>query len=230
MTLRIQEMPETERPRERLARQGAAALSDSELLGILLRTGIPGKNAVELGRQLLLRHGSLAGLSRCSVKEMAAVKGIGPAKAVQLAAAFGLGSRLSRETVSKSRMDSPELIFEFMGQEMRSLHKESLRVVLLDARFRLMRVEEISLGTINETLAHPREVFRPALVHSAYAVIVVHNHPSGDPSPSAADVAFTRRLKDAAILLQINLEDHVIIGGNEADRRPWYSCKEGGLL
>ena len=230
MTLRIQEMPAAERPRERLASQGAAALSDSELLAILLRTGLPGKNAVELARHLLAQHGSLAGLARCSVKEISAVKGIGLAKAVQLAAAFGLGNRLARETLTKARIDTPELIFDFLGAEMRALRNESLRLLLLDARYRLLRMEEISTGSISESIAHPREIFRPALIYSAFAVVVVHNHPSGDPSPSEADYKITRRLAEAANILQITLLDHVIIGGNETNRKAFYSFKEAGLL
>ena len=223
-------MPAPERPRERLASQGAAELSDSELLAILLRTGIPGKNAVELARELLSQHGSLSGLARCSVKEISAVKGIGFAKAVQLAAAFGLGNRLARETMTKSRIDTPDLVFDFLGAEMRALRNESLRLLLLDTRYRLLRVEEISMGSINESIAHPREIFRPALIYSAFAIIVVHNHPSGDPAPSQADYNLTRRLKEAASILQITLLDHVIIGGNETDRRAFYSFKEAGVL
>ena len=230
MSQKIQEMPAVERPRERLASQGAAALSDSELLGILLRTGIPGKNAVELARELLTKHGSLSGLARCDVKEMSALKGVGLAKAVQLAAAFGLGQRLARETVAKFRIDTPELVFDFLGPEMRALRTESLRLVLLDARHRVLRVEEISSGSLNESTAHPREIFRPAFIHSAFAVILVHNHPSGDAAPSPADVRLTRRLREAAELLQINLLDHIIIGGNEGDRKGYYSFKEAGVL
>lgn len=230
MTLRIQELPAPERPRERLASQGAAALSDGELIAILLRTGIPGKNAVELARQLLSQHGSLSGLSRCSVKEISAVKGIGFAKAVQLAAAFGLGQRLARETLAKTKLDSPDLIYDFLGAEMGALRTESLRLLLLDTRYRLLRIEEISTGSINESIAHPREILRPAIVYSAFAIILVHNHPSGDPTPSAADLKLTRRISEAATLLQINLLDHIIIGGKENEGRGYYSFKESGVL
>src|SRR5450432_2374874 len=125
-SLTIHEMPEQERPREKLSAHGASALSDSELVAILLRTGMRGRNAVDLARELLIKHKSLAGLARCSVKELAATKGIGPAKAVQLAAAFGLGNRLAHETLSKSKIDSPELVYELLGAEMRALDKESL--------------------------------------------------------------------------------------------------------
>ena len=228
--LTIHEMPEQDRPREKLARLGASALSDSELIAILLRTGIHGANAIDVARTLLSRFQSLGGLARCSVEEIASIKGVGPAKAVQLAAAFGLGSRLARESLSKSKIDSPELVYELLGSEMRALNKESLRVILLDTKYHLMRIEEVSLGSLNESIAHPREIFRPALIYSAYAVIIAHNHPSGDPSPSEADHRLTRRLSEAAQLLQISLLDHVIIGSPNGEKPSFYSFKEAGIL
>ncbi len=229
-TLRIHELPASERPREKLAAQGAAALSDTELIAILLRTGMQGANAIDVARQLLIRYQSLSGLARCSVAELSAIKGVGPAKAVQLAAAFGLASRLARETLVRQRLDTPELIHALLGAEMRALSRESLRVVLLDTKFHLMRVEEISQGSLNESLAHPREIFKPALIYSAFAVILVHNHPSGDPAPSSADHQLTRRLQQAAELLQIRLLDHVIIGSNDNGRQPYFSFREAGLV
>jgi DNA repair protein RadC len=228
--LKIREMPQEERPREKLAAHGAAALTDPELIAILLRTGVVGANAVEVGRELLKRYGSLAGLSRCTVDELAKIRGVGFAKAVQLVAAFGLGQRLARETLSKQRIDSPELANELVGAEMRRLHKESLRVILLDTRYHLIRIEEVSIGSVNESIAHPRDVFRPAVVSSAYAVIVVHNHPSGDPSPSQTDHSLTRRLAEAAELLQIKLLDHIIIGAPSEQGAGYFSFKEAGVL
>jgi DNA repair protein RadC len=229
-SVKIHELPSQDRPREKLAALGAAALSDSELIAILLRTGIPGANAIDVARTLLNRFQSLAGLARCSVKEIASIKGVGPAKAVQLAAAFGLGNRLARESLSKKKIDTPELVYDLVGSEMRALRKESVRVILLDTRYHLMRIEEISLGSLNESIAHPREVFRPALIHSAYAVIFVHNHPSGDPTPSESDHRLTRRLAEAAQLLQITLLDHVIIGSPDGDKPSFYSFKQAGIL
>src|SRR6266568_4539942 len=190
--LKIREMPKEERPREKLAALGASALTDPELIAILLRTGVSGANAVEVARKLIAHYGSLGALSRCSVKEIAAIRGIGFAKSAQLVAAFGLGQRLARETLAKQKIDSPELVNELVGSEMRRLRKESLRVILLDTRYHLIRVEEVSIGSVNESIAHPRDVFRPALVSSAYAVIVVHNHPSGDASPRQTDHSLTR--------------------------------------
>ncbi len=228
--LKIREMPQDERPREKLAAHGAAALSDAELIAILLRTGIPGANAIELARKLLKDYSSLSGLSRCSVHDLARRPGIGLAKATQLVAAFGLGQRLARETLSKQKIDSPELVNELVGHEMRQLRKESLRVILLDTRYHFIRAEEVSLGSVNESIAHPRDVFRPAVISSAYSVIVVHNHPSGDASPSQTDHSLTRRLAEAAELLQIKLLDHIIIGAPSEGNPGYFSFKEAGVL
>ena len=191
---------------------------------------MPGANAVEVARQLLKRYGSLSGLSRCTVLEIRSIPGIGEAKAIQLVAAFGLGQRLANERLSRQKLDSPELVYDLVAAEMRALHKESLRVILLDTRYHLLRMEEVSLGSVNESIAHPRDVFRPAVVSSAYAVIVVHNHPSGDPSPSQSDHALTRRLAEAAELLQIKLLDHIVIGAPAEGRLPYFSFKEAGVL
>ena len=229
-TLKIQELPAAERPREKLAALGAGALSDSELIAILLRTGMVGANAIDVARDLLRKYQSLGGLARCTVAELAEIKGVGPAKAVQLAAAFGLATRLAREKLTKQRLDTPELIYALLGTEMRALSRESLRIVLLDTQLQLMRVEEISHGSLNESTAHPREIFRPALIYAAFAIVVVHNHPSGDPAPSHADRQLTIRLAEVARLLQIQLFDHVIIGTGDNGRRPYFSFREMGFL
>ena len=229
-TLKIHELPEQERPREKLAAHGAAALSDSELIAILLRTGIPGANAVDIGRQLILQFGSLAALARASLAELAKTKGVGRTKAVQLAAAFGLASRLAKESLTDIPLDTPARIFELLGAEMRQLGKESLRVVLLDSTLRLLCVEQVSLGSLNECLAHPREILRPAVLHNAFAFILVHNHPSGDPTPSDADRRVTMRMAEAAKMLQINFFDHVILGSPSAERAPYFSFREAGVI
>jgi DNA repair protein RadC len=228
--LKIREMPQDERPREKLLARGADALSNAELIAILLRTGRRGMNVVDVARELIDRYKSFAELSRCSVKELSEIKGIGPAKALELVAAFNLGKRFTQEPVSQQKLDSPELIYKLLGDEMRMLRTESLRVVLLDTRYRLMRVESVSVGSMNESIAHPREIFRPAISYSAYAVIVVHNHPSGDPSPSQTDHSLTRRLAEAAELLQIKLLDHIIIGAPSGTSPGYFSFKEAGVL
>lgn len=229
-SLKIQELPSDERPRERLAAHGPAALSDSELIAILLRTGCVGANAVDVARQLLKEFGNLAGLARATVAELARIKGVGPAKAVQLAAAFGLGSRLAREGSIRQTVESPAQVWDLLGTEMRALQTESLRVILLDSKLKLLRVVEAFRGSINECLAHPREIFRPAVLHSAYAILVVHNHPSGDPAPSSADHRLTIRLREAADLMQIKLIDHIILGSADEGRQPWFSFREAGIL
>ena len=228
--LKIREMPEEERPREKLLARGPDALTNAELIAILLRTGRPGMNVVEVARELLDRYKSFAELSRCSVKELSEIKGIGLAKALELVAAFNLGKRFAQEPLSQQKLDSPELIHKLLGDEMRMLQTESLRVVLLDTRYRLKRVEPVSLGSLNESIAHPREIFRPALTYSAHAVIVVHNHPSGDASPSQTDHSLTRRLAEAAELLQIKLLDHIIIGAPSEGNPGYFSFKEAGVL
>lgn len=227
---RIRELPPQDRPREKLIAAGAAVLSDSELLAVLLRTGRRGANAVDLARELVAKYGSLAAIARCGVAELARHKGVGTVKAAQLAAAFGIGSRLAREVVATAPIDSPELVNTLLGAEMRALAKEELRVLLLDTRFRLLRIEKVSVGSLNESIAHPREIFQPAISHSAYAIIAAHNHPSGDPAPSEADHRLTRRLVEAGRILQINLLDHVIIGAPMGGQPGYFSFKEAGLL
>jgi DNA repair protein RadC len=228
--LKIGEMPEDERPREKLLAHGPDALSNAELIAILLRTGRRGTNVVEVARELLDKYKSFAELSRCSVRELSGIKGIKQAKALELVAAFNLGKRFAQEPMFQQKLDSPELIHKLLGDEMRMLQIESLRVVLLDTRYRLKRVETVSLGSLNESIAHPREIFRPALTYSAYAVIVVHNHPSGDASPSQTDHSLTRRLAEAAELLQIKLLDHIIIGAPSEGNPGYFSFKEAGVL
>jgi len=230
LNLKISEMPAGERPREKLLARGPTALIDPELIAILLGSGLPCANAIEVARQLLEKYKSLTGLSRCNVDELRKIRGIGKAKAMHLVAAFQLGRRLANERLTRQKLDSPELVYELLEAEMRALHKESLRVILLDTRYHHLATEQVSLGSVNESIAHPRDVFRPALVASAYAVIVVHNHPSGDPSPSQSDHSLTRRLAEAAELLQIKLLDHVIIGGPAEGRQPYFSFREAGVL
>lgn len=227
---RIQELREDERPREKLAKHGAATLSEPELIAILLRVGTLGANAIDVARHLLAEFKSLAGLARASVKELSRIRGVGPTKAIQLAAAFELASRLARESTVRLPVETPAQVWSLLGAEMSKLTRESLRVVLLDTKLKLIHVEEVSLGTLNESLAHPREIFHPAIAHKAYGLIVVHNHPSGDPAPSEADRRLTQRLRSAAELLALQLVDHVILGNADGGRVPWFSFREAGML
>ena len=228
---RLQEIPPDERPREKAERHGCETLADAELLAIFIRTGVPGKNALQVARDLLRDCGGFAELARCSPKEIRRLgKGIGPAKSLEMAAAFEIGNRLARGKSIAPLLDTPERVFDAFGKEFMALRQESLRVLLLDTRLRLIRAEEITRGSVSECMAHPREIFRQAMIHSAYAVVVLHNHPSGDPAPSAADIRITRSLREAAALLQINLIDHIILGSPDGGRVPYYSFKEAGHL
>ena len=228
---RLQEIPPDERPREKAERHGCETLADAELLAIFIRTGVPGKNALQVARDLLRDCGGFAELARCTPKEIRRLgKGIGPAKSLEMAAAFEIGKRLAKGKSIAPLLDTPERVFAAFGKEFMALRQESLRVLLLDARLRLIRAEEITRGSVSECMAHPREIFRQAMIHSAYAVVVLHNHPSGDPAPSAADIRITRSLREAAALLQINLIDHIILGSPDGGRVPYYSFKEAGHL
>ena len=221
----------SDRPREKAERLGFGALSDAELLAIFIRTGVPGRNALQVASDLLRDCGGFTELARRTPAEIRRKsKGIGPAKSLEMAAAFEIGKRLARGDGVAPLLDTPARVFEVFGPEMVSLRQESLRVLLLDAKLRLVRAEEIARGSVNECLAHPREIFRHAVVHSAYAVVVLHNHPSGDPSPSAADHRVTKNLLEAARLLQINLLDHIILGSPDGGRTPYFSFREAGLV
>jgi DNA repair protein RadC len=224
-------MPASERPREKADRHGIESLTDAELLAIFIRTGRPGKNALAIASELIHQGGGLIPLSRetaLAIRKKAS--GIGKAKSIELAAAFEIGKRLARNREERPVLDSPDKVFNVFGQEFLQLRRESLRVILLDTKLRLMLVEEVALGSINECVAHPREIFRPAIIHSAYALVLVHNHPSGDPQPSSADRRLTASLREAASLLQINLIDHMILGSPDGGRLPYFSFRDAGLL
>jgi len=228
---RIKDLPEDERPRERIAQKGARTLSDAEILAVFFGTGTKGRSAVDVGRSMIDHFGSLRNLSRASVQELLAIDGVGPAKAAHLAAAFEFGRRLSIEPYSDQSVTSPEDVYELVGPEMQQLTQESVRAILLNHRKKLIHIVEIFRGTANESFANPSEILRPAIGHSASAMILVHNHPSGDPSPSRADHDATRRMQSACSAVGIEFTDHVIVGSrslNEAE--PYFSFREGGLL
>ncbi len=211
--------------------RGPASLSDAELIAIFLRTGIPGKSAITVARELIQSKGSLTGLSRCSAADIVkTTKGIGMAKAAQVVAACELGRRLARGAEERPVLDSAEAIYTTFSPEFHAMNREVIKVALLDTKLRLLRYEQVAQGSLNECVAHPREIFSQAIVHSAYAVILIHNHPSGDPAPSQADHRLTRQLREAAGLLQIQLLDHVIIGSPDGGRIPYFSFREAGCL
>ncbi|HEY8964877.1 MAG TPA: DNA repair protein RadC [Candidatus Methylacidiphilales bacterium] len=231
MSGKILDMPDEERPRERLQAHGPAALKSAELIAILLRTGREGASALRVAEELIERFGGLDGLARAGVGDLAKVKGVGPAKALQLVAAFGLGARFSRNQAgARPVMTAPD-VAALLGDEMRLLDREHVRAVLLDAKNRLLAVEEVSRGLLSEAILHPREVFRGAIARNAAALILVHNHPTGDPKPSLSDRQVTQRLLDASKLVDIPLVDHVILGAAGPDGKTLYfSFKEQGLF
>ncbi len=211
----IKDWPRGERPRERLLLEGAQALSDAELLAILLSTGSPGRGrtALDCARRMLEAHGSLRGLARSSCSELGRIAGIGPAKACRVQAALEVGRRavLERRRLGVSFRGSRD-VFEAYSVRLRDEKQEVFVVMLLDSKSRLLREERTSVGSLDQSLVHPREVFRPAIREAAASVIFVHNHPSGDPCPSREDVRLTERLVDAGRLLGIRVLDHIIIG------------------
>ena len=218
--------PAEDRPRERLYQKGADSLADAELLAIQLGSGLAGRTAVDMARDLLTRYGSLSGLAGCGVAELSVVRGVGPVKAVRLAAAFEITRRLrSRNGHGRVVLGSPEQVFARYGPLMEDLKREVFRVALLDAQNGLLRDVVVSEGTLSASLVHPREVFKPAILESAASLILLHNHPSGDPTPSREDLRLTRQLVECARLLDLAIHDHVIVG-----RGRYVSFAEEGLL
>ena len=230
--LRLKDQPSSERPRERLAALGPDALSQAELIAILLRTGLKGANAVDVGRQLLQKFGTLQSLAQASIIDLQKVRGIGRDKAVTLMAAFALASKMARELQDESPvLDNPDNIVALLRAKNLVKKVETLQVLLLNTRHRLIRVDEISDGTIDTLLVHPREVFKSAIAANAAAIVVAHNHPSGDPSPSEADIKVTRDLIRAGQLLKIDVLDHIIIGRATKDRpKDYASLRELGYF
>jgi DNA repair protein RadC len=208
---RIHDIPENDRPRERLLRLGPQALSDAELLALFINTGTKGENALQIGQRLLQDHKSLRELSRLEPAILSQIKALGPAKTAKLAAAFELGRRAAQEAShTEVILDRPERIYTYIGPEMQALGYDSVRVICTAA---------------------PRDLLRKALIHNAHAFVLIHNHPSGDPTPSDADRRITRRLREAADATGLLLQDHVIIGTpSESRPLPYFSFKEHGML
>ena len=231
-SLRLKDQPVSERPRERLVEHGADALSHAELIAILLRTGLKGANAVEIGRQLLQKFGTLQALAQASVEDLRSVKGIGRDKAVTLMAAFALARKMAEELQRESPvLDNPENVVRLLREKNLVKNVETLQVLLLNTRRRLIRVVEITDGTLDTILVHPREVFKAAIAANAAAVVLAHNHPSGDPTPSEADIKVTRDLIRAGQLLKIEVLDHVIIGRATPERpKDYASLRELGYF
>ncbi|MGA2866638.1 MAG: DNA repair protein RadC [Verrucomicrobiota bacterium] len=231
-SLRLKDQPASERPRERLAAHGPDALSQAELIAILLRTGLKGANALDIGRQLIGKYGSLRSLALASLEELQTVKGIGRDKAVTLAAAFALARKMAEELRDDAPLlDTPEAVANLMREDNRLREVETFQILLLNTRRRLIRVEEVSRGTLDTILVHPRDVFKSAIAANAAAVVLMHNHPSGDPTPSEADIKVTRDLVRAGQLLKIDVLDHVVLGRATQERpRDYVSLRELGYF
>ena len=221
----IKDLPLGERPRERLEHYGAGALSTSELLAILLRTGVAGESVLRLAERLLVRYGGLTGLAQASFAELCQEKGVGPAKVTQIKAALELGRRLLvASPQERPQVKSPADAANLLMLEMGLLEQEHLRVMLLDTRNRVLAVHTVYVGNLNTSVVRVGEIFRQAIKANAAALIVVHNHPSGDPTPSPEDVAVTELIVQAGRLLGIEVLDHLIIG-----QQRFVSLKDRGL-
>jgi DNA repair protein RadC len=228
---RIHDLPEQDRPRERLLRSGPGVLSDAELVGIFINTGLPGENAVQVAQRLLVEQKGLRGLSRCSPAMLKKMKGLGLAKAATLAAAFEIGRRAASEALKELPLTDHSLVYDMMHQELQALNHEEMHVILLNRKFCYIHRECVFKGSLDKTMAAPREILKLALLHSAYAFILVHNHPSGHPDSSSEDRAFTRKLRDVAESMEVVFYDHVIIGHPAEDRsKAYFSFRERGLL
>lgn len=222
----ISDWPAAERPREKLLQRGPAALSDAELLAIFLRTGVPGKTAVDLARDLLSRFGNLRGLLNANLEDFCSGEGLGAAKYTQLQATLEMARRHLLETVQRGTvLENPQQTRNYLAARLRDYPHEMFACLFLDNRHRVIAYEELFRGTINGASVHPREVVKRVLAHNAASVIFAHNHPSGVAEPSAADQQITRRLCDALLLVEVRVLDHLVVGDGET-----VSFAERGLL
>jgi len=222
----VKDVPLAERPRERLLQVGASSLSNAELLAILLRTGSSNESVLHLAQKILAELETLHNLHDVTIEELTKIKGIGPAKAVQIKAAIELGKRIVlQSSIDRVSIRSPKDVAHYIMEEMRYLKQEHFIALLLNTKNQIIGKETITVGTLNSSLVHPREVFKPAIKKSSSAIIIAHNHPSGDPTPSKEDIDVTHRLINAGELIGIDVLDHIVIGDNA-----YISLKEKGLF
>ena len=221
----IQHLPEEDRPRERFVRFGAASLSTAELIAIILGSGSKAKPILQLAHEIVARFGGLHQLAEATLAELLEIKGIGLAKAIQLQAALNLGMRVSRQGITaRYRIEHPVHAYHLLKDELEHEKRELFVVILQDVKGYVICHEVISVGSLSQTLVHPREVFYPAIRHKAASLIVAHNHPSGDPTPSPQDIELTQLLIEASLLMSIPLHDHLIIG-----QQQYVSLRQQGL-
>jgi DNA repair protein RadC len=229
----LHELKPQDRPQERLEKLGAAPLTDQELLAMLIRSGTAKRDVLMLADDLVRQAGSLAGLLRWDVSDFQRVQGIGKVKALQLSTFVEIAKRMMRGERNKNiKFDCPHVVWQYLYPEVRSDSVERVWVLCLDRKNKLIRAEAVTSGTATGSLVHPREVFRPAIRHGATAIIMAHNHPSGDPTPSSADIQVTRRIHQAAGHVGIDLHDHVILGEIENDPKKvgYFSFSDAALL
>lgn len=228
----IHDLPKSERPRERLFNQGADKLSETELLAIILRTGSKGENVLVTAQKLISKFGSLHELTKASVEDLKQIKGIGTAKAIELAAIFEIARRVNAKSITelKKKLESksitePEEAADLMRSYITDFNKEHFIIASFDTRNRLLGVDNISTGILTSAIVHPREVFLSAIKRHAANIIAAHNHPSGDPNPSDEDIRITKRLQDAGGIMGIEINDHIILTKNS-----YFSFKEKGMM
>ncbi len=232
-SLRVQELPAQMQPREAFDRLGAEHVPDAVLLAILIRSGVPGQNVAELAQQMLIHYGSLTALARTSAKDLQQFKGIGPVTAQLLKSALELAQRLTRESVGERPVViTPEQAAAVLRERARVLQHEVFWALMLDTKNRLIgEPKQISQGTLNSSLVHPRELFKKALQHSCAAIILAHNHPSGDPTPSSEDIKITKQLISAGEVMGIRILDHIVIGHRKHNSNTdFLSLREAGLV
>lgn len=223
---KLKDLPEEMFPRERLFQFGPEALTNRDILAILLRTGVKGENVLNLAERLLAETGGLTGFARLTVHELAQLHGLGQAKAAVVKAALEIGRRsVSADPTARPVVNSPQDVAHLVMEEMRYLDREHFRIVSLTTKNHVLGISQISVGSLNSSLVHPRECFKEAIRRSSNAIILLHNHPSGDPTPSQEDIEVTRRLSEGGQILGIEVLDHVIIGDNR-----YISLKERGIL
>jgi len=231
--LSLKDLPPDERPQERLEKHGPGPLADRELLALLLRSGTTKHDVLTLADSIIRESGNLAGLARWDVSDFQKIPGIGKVKALQLSVAIEIAQRIALGQKGKNEpIDAPEKVWKLLYPKAISASVEKVWVICLDRKNRPVRTEEISSGTATGSLVHPREVFRPAIRWGATAIIVAHNHPSGDPSPSSSDLMVTRKMSEASQYLDIDFHDHVIIGDPARcpNRNGYYSFSDNGLI
>lgn len=209
----LKSLPEDERPRERFIRHGSEAISTADLIAIILGSGTKGISVLQLARQIVLQFGTLQRLSEVTIEELCQIKGLGPAKAIQLKAAFCLGHRISQQAIPpKYKIQNPMHAYHLVKEELEKEKKELFIVILLDAKSCLICRQVVAVGTLTQSLVHPREVFYPAIRHTAASLILMHNHPSGDPTPSTQDYEITKKLIEVGKVMGIPVNDHLIVG------------------